>query len=189
MSFVSQCFFEYGQRWPELRPYLDRILGDRVTQDGGERDAYDVFLEAMEARDRDIEDHLNNRPCGGGGSVYCGQTYGTLDSGLTAQLETSVSFDLGSTSTVGISINFTADNSSGIWNTGMAFDWAITGSGVAIPSIYQANPSISTATTLASGSHTVVASVTGSTMNNVAAGCTIMVVVGSDTQDDCVTYE
>lgn len=66
MSFVNECFFEYGQRWPDLRPYIERITN---SSDGANRDALDIILEAMETRDQDIEDHLNNRPCGGGGCV------------------------------------------------------------------------------------------------------------------------
>lgn len=56
MSFSSQCFFEYNQRWPELRELIGEL---------SDRDAVDLLLEALETRDRDLEDHLNNRPCGG----------------------------------------------------------------------------------------------------------------------------
>lgn len=86
MSFSSQCFFQYDQRWPELRPYVERI----TRSGGGNRSSLDVILEALEQRDRDLEDHLNNRPCGGGGSTPAipgfmawrtSQAYSTLTDG------------------------------------------------------------------------------------------------------------
>lgn len=54
---MSDCFFEYPARWSQLYEYL--LSGDdaRVKQ----------ALAHLEARDRALEDHLRNRPCGGGG--------------------------------------------------------------------------------------------------------------------------
>lgn len=56
---MSDCFFEYPARWSQLYEYL--LSGDdaRVKQ----------ALAHLEARDRALEDHLRNRPCGGGGAV------------------------------------------------------------------------------------------------------------------------
>lgn len=56
---MSDCFFEYPARWSQLYEYL--LSGDdaRVKQ----------ALAHLEARDRALEDHLRNRPCGGGGSA------------------------------------------------------------------------------------------------------------------------
>ena len=104
MSFPTQCFFEYGQRWPELRTYIERI-----TNAGDEnRPALDVILEALEQRDRDIEDHLNNRPCGG--ATVCGFTGSDATGDVT--FTTTVTFD--SPVTVKVDAVVTAEDFAGL---------------------------------------------------------------------------
>lgn len=175
---MSGCYFEYAQRWPEMR----RLLSDSLE----DRSAMDRFLDLLEQRDRDLELYLNT--CRGGARVYCDHQNKTLDSGTSeAQLEASVEFALAATATVGITVAFSFDAdpvAASVMSS--SFAWFVDGVLVDSPTPLRSTPVVATATTLDPGDHTIVATLTTGGMNLVDGQVSVLVVIGDDTGADCV---
>lgn len=185
---VAQCFFQYDQRWPELRPYVERI----TRSGGGNRSSLDVILEALEQRDRDLEDHLNNRPCGG---VTMCSAADTVSEGVGGDLDVYHTITLDQTATVKVDVTVTTvdlyaaiifpyvDDANVVGPT-MSQVAVVDGDGY-----FEANVALTWMETLDAGEHTIgftlAAAVTGSTPEMSYA---MTWVVGSDTQCSNVSY-
>jgi hypothetical protein len=190
MANAGRCFLNV--------PFKEYLKGLKLDAEGQvDEESLRIAASREFENYKAIERRINDLSCTPtGAQIYCARA---VDSGLcgeTMSLEASLPVTLSQRSTMAIHIVFSMEGG-GVtsWESGMQRLWHIDpppepSQEVAGPIAYAPAASIATAVTRDAGTHTIEASINGTVggSGSVAFQIQILVIVGGNTEDDCVIW-